>query len=194
MMPDTHANEYTLTLMEALSGTSMHVLGASSLIEGLFGCCAVQQQGGHGNTSKDCFRGSAGVCLPGLGWGTHTHSRWPGVGQLSDRRVRTTMSGLRHSCSGSILMVRLHLPEPAGLPSSVLGLLAPALGASLTASCACRETEHSAISQHSLPSLTALVSPATVLRAKDVPHSKGVPPANGVMWHLHECGLHEEWS
>ena len=129
-----------------------------------------------------------------LGWGTHTHSRWPGVGQLRDRRVRTTMSGLRHSCSGSILMVRLHLPEPAGLPSSVLGLLAPALGASLTASFACRETEHSAISQRSSPSLTALISPAAVLKAGGAPHSKAVQPASGMMWHPHERALHEEWS
>ena len=134
------------------------------------------------------------MCLPGWGWGTHTHSRWPGVGQLSDRRVRTTMSGLRHSCSGSILMVRLHLPEPAGLPSSVLGLLASARNASWTAPIACREAASLATTQHSPPSLTARISPAAVRKAGDAPRSKAVQPARGMMWHPHERGLHTEWG
>ena len=74
------------------------------------------------------------------------------MGQLSDRRVRTTISGLRHSCSGSILMVRLHLPEAAGLPTSLSVLLASAHGASLTAFIACKES--SALG--SFPAVSAL--------------------------------------
>ena len=116
------------------------------------------------------------------------------MGQLSDRRVRTTMSGLRHSCSGSILMVRLHLPRAAGLPSSFSGLLKSALGASLTASVACRDAAHLAPFRQSLLSLTALGNPTVVLKARDVPHSKGLQSASGVMWHMREHGLHKEWN
>ena len=61
--------------------------------------------------------------LLGLADATHADRRWPGVGQQRDRRVRTTMLGLAHSCSGSILMVRLPRGEPSGLPGAIRGTL-----------------------------------------------------------------------
>ncbi len=45
------------------------------------------------------------------------------MGQQRDRRVRTTMLGLAHSCRGSILMVRLPRGEPSGLPGAIRGTL-----------------------------------------------------------------------
>ena len=61
------------------------------------------------------------------------------MGQLRDRRVRTTMPGLRQSCSGSILITRLPLGESGGWPASCC-MTAPVRAVSLAASAACKDT------------------------------------------------------
>lgn len=61
------------------------------------------------------------------------------MGQLRDRRVRTTMPGLRQSCSGSILITRLPLGESGGWPASCC-MTAPVGAGSLAASAACKGT------------------------------------------------------
>ena len=60
------------------------------------------------------------------------------MGQQSDKRVRTTMFGLAHSCSGSMRIVRLPRGDSSGLPGATRGTPCSNPSASSASSAACK--------------------------------------------------------